>query len=155
MYCSNCGTEVPVDAIACGKCGWNPRKGTKYCWNCGTEPEIGAIMCVKCGAALKETKVSTEAKNNKILVGLIAIFFGWLGIHKFIMGYTNPGLIMCIGSVASLVVATLLAWLILPMVLYIVPFGMSVIGLIEGIIYLTKTDEEYQRIYVDGQKFWF
>jgi len=33
-------------------------------------------------------------------------------------------------------------------------FG-SIIGLIEGIIYLTKTDEEFVSTYVDGDKAWF
>jgi hypothetical protein len=32
---------------------------------------------------------------------------------------------------------------------------MGIIGLIEGILYLTKTDEEFVRLYVDGQKMWF
>ena len=31
----------------------------------------------------------------------------------------------------------------------------SVIGLIEGIIYLCKPDEEFVRVYVDGRKEWF
>jgi len=32
---------------------------------------------------------------------------------------------------------------------------MGLIGLIEGILYLTKSDEEFVRIYVDGRKEWF
>jgi hypothetical protein len=32
---------------------------------------------------------------------------------------------------------------------------MSIIGLIEGIIYLTKSDEEFHRMYVVGRKGWF
>ncbi len=32
---------------------------------------------------------------------------------------------------------------------------MSIIGLIEGIMYLTKSDEEFQYTYVDNQKTWF
>ncbi len=31
----------------------------------------------------------------------------------------------------------------------------AVIGLIEGITYLTKTDEEFERIYIIGRKTWF
>jgi hypothetical protein len=34
-------------------------------------------------------------------------------------------------------------------------FVMGVIGLIEGIIYLTKTNTEFQAQYLDGQKDWF
>jgi hypothetical protein len=33
--------------------------------------------------------------------------------------------------------------------------AMSIVGLVEGIIYLTKTDEEFVRVYVDGRKEWF
>ena len=32
---------------------------------------------------------------------------------------------------------------------------MGIIGLIEGIIYLTKSDEEFNEIYIVGQKEWF
>jgi hypothetical protein len=31
----------------------------------------------------------------------------------------------------------------------------SIIGLIDGIIYLTKTDEEFHQIYEVGKKAWF
>jgi len=32
---------------------------------------------------------------------------------------------------------------------------MYIIGLVEGIIYLTKSDEEFVRTYVDSKKGWF
>jgi hypothetical protein len=32
---------------------------------------------------------------------------------------------------------------------------MGVIGLIEGIIYLTRTDEQFVATYVNGKKEWF
>ena len=32
---------------------------------------------------------------------------------------------------------------------------MQVIGLIEGIIYLTQTPQEFKEIYLDGDKEWF
>jgi hypothetical protein len=31
----------------------------------------------------------------------------------------------------------------------------AIIGLIEGIVYLTKSDEEFVRTYVDGRREWF
>ena len=34
-------------------------------------------------------------------------------------------------------------------------FALGVIGLIEGIIYLTKTPEEFQAMYIDAQREWF
>jgi hypothetical protein len=32
---------------------------------------------------------------------------------------------------------------------------MSVIGIVEGIIYLTKSDEEFVRTYIQAKKGWF
>lgn len=34
-------------------------------------------------------------------------------------------------------------------------FVMGVIGLIEGILYLNTTPEEFQALYIDGRKAWF
>ena len=78
--------------------------------------------------------------SNKIAAGICGILLGSLGIHKFILGYSGAGLIMLLVTLLTCG----LAWPI-----------MHLIGLIEGIIYLTKTDEEFVRVYVDGRKEWF
>jgi TM2 domain-containing membrane protein YozV len=78
--------------------------------------------------------------SNKIPAGICGILLGSLGIHKFILGYTGAGLVM-------LLVTLLTCGLASPV--------MHVIGLIEGIIYLCKPDEEFVRVYVDGRKEWF
>ena len=78
--------------------------------------------------------------SNKIPAGVCGILLGSLGIHKFILGYTGAGLIMLLVSVLTCGLAS-------PV--------MHVIGLIEGIIYLCKPDDEFVRIYVDGRKEWF
>ena len=78
-----------------------------------------------------------QGSQNKLVVGVLAILLGWLGVHKFILGMTNQGIILLVvglvtcGSVSS------------------------IIGLIEGIIYLTKSDEEFYQTYVVGKKEWF
>jgi TM2 domain-containing membrane protein YozV len=78
--------------------------------------------------------------NNKVLVGILGILLGALGIHKFFLGYTKEGVIMLL--------VTILSFGILSPV-------MGLIGLIEGIMYLTKSDEEFVATYVDGHKGWF
>jgi TM2 domain-containing membrane protein YozV len=78
--------------------------------------------------------------SNKIPAGICGILLGSLGVHKFILGYTGAGLVM-------LLVTVLTCGLASPV--------MHVIGLIEGIIYLCKPDEEFVRVYVDGRKEWF
>lgn len=78
--------------------------------------------------------------KEKIVAGLLGILLGSLGIHKFYLGYTKSGVIMLLVSLLTLGIGA-------PV--------MSIIGLIEGILYLTKTDEEFDYTYVLGEKQWF
>jgi TM2 domain-containing membrane protein YozV len=78
--------------------------------------------------------------SNKIPAGICGILLGSLGVHKFILGYTGAGLVM-------LLVTLLSCFMLSPL--------MHLIGLIEGIIYLCKSDEEFVRVYVEGRKEWF
>jgi TM2 domain-containing membrane protein YozV len=86
----------------------------------------------------------TARASNKVAAGICGILLGSLGIHKFILGYTGAGLIMLLVSIIGGLLTCGVAVGI-----------MHLIGLIEGIIYLTKSDEEFVRIYVDGRKEWF
>ena len=81
--------------------------------------------------------------KSKIAAGLLAIFLGWLGIHKFYLGYTVPGVILLLCGT--------IGWLLF----FIPPIIASIIGLIEGIIYLTKRDDEFEEEYVVQKKQWF
>ena len=78
--------------------------------------------------------------GNKIAAGICAILLGALGIHKFILGMTKPGLIMILVTVLTCGWGGIVMW---------------IIGVIEGILYLTKSDEEFERVYVVGKKEWF
>jgi TM2 domain-containing membrane protein YozV len=76
-------------------------------------------------------------------VGWSAIFLGGLGVHKFLLGYRRAGGIMLAIGV--------LGWFPFAIPTLIV----SVVGVIEGIIYLNKTDEEFEATYVRGRREWF
>jgi TM2 domain-containing membrane protein YozV len=76
----------------------------------------------------------------KIPAGICGILLGSFGVHKFILGYTGAGLIMLLLTVLTCGFAGIV---------------MHLIGLIEGIIYLCKTDEEFVRVYVDSRREWF
>lgn len=84
------------------------------------------------------------AQKNKVAAGVLGILLGSLGIHKFYLGYSKEGLIMIlvslIGSIFTFGIAAGV---------------MGIIGIVEGIIYLTKTDDEFYRMYELGQKTWF
>src|SRR6185437_151782 len=96
------------------------------------------------GAVPPAASASNPRASNKIPAGICGIILGGLGVHKFILGYTGAGLIM------------LLVTLVGGLVTCGASVGvMHIIGLIEGIIYLTKTDDEFVRTYVDGRKEWF
>ena len=79
-------------------------------------------------------------ENKRILAGVLAILLGPFGIHKFVLGYQNEGLIMLLTSILTC---------------GILAGPMALIGLIEGIIYLTKSDEEFFYIYQENKKPWF
>ena len=81
-----------------------------------------------------------KQSSKRVAAGILGILLGALGIHKFILGYTTQGLVMLLLSILTCGIA---AWL------------MGLIGLIEGIIYLTKSDEEFIETYQVKQKHWF
>lgn len=96
----------------------------------------------------KEGLKSAGGDNKKILAGILAILFGSLGIHKFILGYNKEGGILLaitlIGyATTCIVVGAFFFW---------IP---GLIGLIEGIIYLSQSDENFYNTYQVGHKPWF
>ena len=90
----------------------------------------------------KETFQSTD--NKKILAGILGILLGAFGVHKFILGYNKEGIIMLAATIVlGVVTCGVFAWVV------------GVVGLIEGIIYLTKTDADFYNTYQVGKKPWF
>lgn len=79
----------------------------------------------------------TQQDNKKLAAGLLAILLGPFGIHKFILGYTSEGIIWLVISLCTCGTVT------------------GVLGLIEGIIYLTKSDQEFYDTYQLNKKGWF
>ena len=152
MFCSNCGQEFNDDARFCKTCGVaSPMAAT--CPNCGETPDEGARFCNHCGQSLPNavdvpsaSRGSQYPKNN-IAAGLLAIFLGVLGIHKFYMGYQKQGVILLVGF--------LISWpLVLVGIGILGIIAIALIALIEGIIYLTKSEEEFHQIYIVNRKDW-
>jgi len=95
---------------------------TKFCKNCGEKIDAKAEICPKCGVRQE----SPQAGKNKVVAGLLAIFLGGLGIHKFYLGKPVQGILYIF----------LLFFFISP-----------IIAFIEGIIYLTMSDEAFNAKY--------
>lgn len=120
MYCRNCGKELNENADYCTNCGVATTKGNSYCSACGAETNENADVCVKCGANLSKQK---KEPKSKIAAGLLGVFLGVFGVHRFYLGYTTIGVIQ----------------LVLSVVLGIFTFGIStaaisIWGFIEGIL---------------------
>ncbi len=82
----------------------------------------------------------SNQSSKRVVAGILGIILGSLGIHKFILGYTTEGIVMLLLTVIT---CGLGGWLI------------GLIGLIEGIIYLTKSDEDFIQTYQTNKKGWF
>ena len=125
---------------------------TRFCTKCGAVNDDLAQFCTNCQAALTPvasgyqpmqsvnpgamTDWKAMGADKKITAGICAILLGWLGVHKFILGYSTEGIIQ--------------------LVLGLLTCGLTnIIGIVEGIIYLTKSDEEFVRTYIQGKKGWF
>ena len=107
-----------------------------YCQSCGTKNENGVSQCVSCGANLispsapvmppppayqtyPQPPISSKSKST---AGILGILLGGIGAHKFYLGETGMGILYLLFS-----------WTGIPLI----------VGLIEGIIYLTQSDQEF------------
>jgi TM2 domain-containing membrane protein YozV len=130
---------------------------TRYCTKCGAINDDMAQYCTNCQAPLTQVSggggggayppvqpmppgAMTDWKalgaDKKVVAGILGILVGGLGIHKFILGYTNEGIIQIVISVFTCGAG-------------------GIIGIVEGIIYLTKSDEDFVRTYIQGKRGWF
>jgi TM2 domain-containing membrane protein YozV len=120
------------------------------CKSCGAQIADESAQCPYCQAAVTRTPAPNstpigtvpfaKAPPSKVAAGLCGILLGALGIHKFILGYQKAGFIMLGITVLTCGYGGII---------------LGIIGLIEGIIYLTKSDEEFIQTYVNNKKEWF
>lgn len=106
--------------------------------------------------------VREDIAQKKLIAGLLGIFLGSLGVHKFYLGQNGAGLLMLGVNIGVWVLAIVLSLLTLGLgAIILFPLAgfvtsvLGVIGLIEGILYLTKSDADFQRDYLYGNKAWF
>jgi hypothetical protein len=94
-----------------------------FCHACGSQIDGRAEICPRCGVRQHAAVVGTK---SKVVAALLGIFLGNFGLHKFYLGKTAQG-----------VIYLLFFWTFIP----------GIIGFFEGIIYHTKSDEEFARAY--------
>lgn len=122
-----------------------------YCPRCNAQNADTAQVCYACQSPLASSggyqpvqqqgyggppAQQIPGAEKKVIAGILGIVAGGFGVHKFILGYTTEGLIQ--------------------IALTFITCGIgSIIGLVEGIIYLTKSDEDFVRTYIQNKKGWF
>ena len=87
------------------------------------------------------------SEKNKIVAGGLAILLGWLGAHKFYLGYIGPGLVFLLTNTVG--------WVVTFFMFGLPNFILGVIAVFEGVLYLVSTDEEFERNHVTGRRPWF
>lgn len=134
-YCLACGDPLDEEAAFCPTCGADQGElpvgagesrtaDEKYCPACGSLIDRTVARCPECDT---DQPVQSNAEDlDRMTAAILAIVLGGLGAHKFYLGETTTGVIyLCF------------VWTLVPIVL----------GVIEGIIYLTTSDEDFRRKY--------
>ena len=106
----------------------------KYCSTCGEIIKKQAELCPECGVRQKEPTLQDQpepgdepsSEKDRVTAGILALVLGGLGAHKFYLGKYLQGILYIT-----------FVWTFIPVIL----------ALIEGIQYLRKSDEEFQRKY--------
>jgi len=139
VQCPHCSVELSAPPSEAGQ--------VSSCTHCGGKFQLPMPTAHVPGTP--EQSMRKEVADKKLAAGLCGILIGGFGVHKFILGYNHAGIIMLSVSLASTVAGFCL---IIPL---LVPVALQVIGLVEGIIYLTKSDDEFYRTYVAQKREWF
>jgi len=146
VFCTKCGAQNDDGMQACSHCqatlplvgvGYQPGYQAQADYQTGYQPIQPPAPMYQAQSGLDW---QARGANKKIAAGICGILVGTFGVHKFILGYQTEGVIMLLVSLLSCGTLAIV---------------MQIIGIVEGIMYLTKSDEEFVRTYVEGRKGWF
>ena len=98
-------------------------------------------------ASASATGALDEATPRHV-AALLAIFLGGLGAHKRYLGHTNAFVIQLCAFVIAVLVGTTVLQSLAPV------SAVCLFGLFEGLVYLSLSDEEFERAYVRGGREW-
>ncbi len=86
---------------------------------------------------------SSSNSNTKVVAGILALFLGVFGVHKFYLGCTTAGIVM------------LLVFLFGFILVGIPSFIIAIIAFVEAIIYFIKSDDDFEEMYINNKRCWF
>lgn len=116
--------ESPDSTLAEGESKHITKSNHHFCTGCGEQVHDTAVSCPKCGA--KQSAVQVGGSKNKVTAGLLAIFLGGIGVHHFYLRNIGLGILYL-----------LFFWTYIP----------ALVGFIEGIFLLVRSDESFNRRY--------
>jgi TM2 domain-containing membrane protein YozV len=170
-FCTYCGTAVADTKVACPSCGYDPTVARAHCAACGAATKADQAVCLACGTSLGpvlspatvappaqvvpapntpptiNVNVSPPPKSRTV-AAVLAIVLSIFAAHKWYLGKKTPALIMN----GALLVGICGAIFILPLLLIV---AVAFTSIAEGVIYLTKTDEQFEEIYIVQGRDWF
>jgi TM2 domain-containing membrane protein YozV len=109
-------------AVICVGCGVSAGRGSRFCQNCKAETDPAAAICRTCGHRLTGAGLG---RRSRVAAGVLGITLGWLGIHRFYLGYTNIALVQLLLGVLGLLTC------------FITTVAAAVWGIVEGVMILT------------------
>jgi TM2 domain-containing membrane protein YozV len=115
-------------------------------------PVMRSAVCSTSGSPACLSRAASLSAATGLSTTTVGTFIR-LGIHKFILGYNTAGWVY-VGILIGGILLTCLTVGIIPIVVLTGPI-MGIISLIEGIMYLTKTDEEFYYTYIANRREWF
>jgi len=113
----------------------------KYCYKCGGKIDKEAEICTKCGVRqpLVVTSKSRSNKKDRLTAGLLGLFLGGWGVHHFYLGNNNRGLLYLLVNTVGFFFTWMLFWI--PNLI------VAVVVIVESIVLLTMSDEEFNSKY--------
>ena len=123
--CQDCGTHIEFDADQIGNDGF-----TVSCPKCQAPV---TLLRPPPRAAPATTSGTAEKRDcNQVLAGVLGIFLGWCGSHKFYLGHRKDGIVYCCIALFGLLTFRVSTWVI------------ALIGFVEGVRYLSMTQTEFE-----------
>ena len=115
IFCSACGEVMPADAQFCSKCG---ARNVTLAAPANPVQEAPQVIPAPAPGSY------TPGAKSRIAAGILGILLGGIGVHKFYLNKVGLGILY-----------VLFCWTAIP----------AIIGLVEGIIYLTQDDVTFGR----------
>ncbi|MEA4878568.1 MAG: TM2 domain-containing protein [Dehalococcoides mccartyi] len=76
-----------------------------YCSKCGKQVAENASFCPACGSQIRQSSLTAEEyheRKSRIAAGLLGIFLGSIGVHRFYLGYVGIGIAQIIVTIVTL-----------------------------------------------------